>query len=567
MSDTELSRRAQGRLGTILSGKYRLDSVLGVGGMAVVFAATHRNQKRVAIKMLHPELSANEELRARFLREGYAANTVDHPGAVAVLDDDTAEDGAAYLVMERLEGEEVDRLWGQWRRHLPPQLVLALASQLLDVLSAAHGKAIVHRDIKPSNLYVTRDGTVKVLDFGIARVRDAASSGSSATSTGMMLGTPAFMAPEQALGKSSQIDGTTDVWSVGATLFTLLSGSYVHEGESATEVIVLVATQPARSLASVAPHIDPRIVQLVDRALAFHKADRWASAAAMRDAVHDAYVAVFGTRLTKEPLEKLFAAVPPEMAATSHALAGAAPTPAPLPAAYSPPPGTPAWPSPAATPGSMERGAPFPPTRPMTAMPAQAAPPHFGGSAGGPSSMPATTAQPVSSERYDRPAGLPSKTSSAIVVAGLALLGVALVAGVVVVATGRSSGPAAPGGSAVEATVSAPPAPLHRSPLTPATSPSAAAPSAPLPPLLQPASSSSPIPPSPATPKPPVASAPAPVPSARPLPLGGIVDPSRRAPTLPPPAPAAPAGKPAYCATSPTTIDRQGFRVPRPECE
>src|SRR5580658_11320196 len=102
MPNTELEQRAKGRIGTVLCGKYRIDSVLGVGGMAVVFAATHRNQKRVAIKMLHPELSLNEQLKTRFLREGYAANTVDHAGAV--LDDDTAEDGAAYLVMERLEG-------------------------------------------------------------------------------------------------------------------------------------------------------------------------------------------------------------------------------------------------------------------------------------------------------------------------------------------------------------------------------------------------------------------------------------------------------------------------------
>src|SRR6516225_7731397 len=94
MVDDELQHRAQGRIGTVLAGKYHIDGVLGVGGMAVVFAATHRNQRRVAIKMLHPGISVHREARERFLREGYAANTVDHPGAVAVLDDDTAEDGA-----------------------------------------------------------------------------------------------------------------------------------------------------------------------------------------------------------------------------------------------------------------------------------------------------------------------------------------------------------------------------------------------------------------------------------------------------------------------------------------
>jgi serine/threonine-protein kinase len=307
MSENELQHRAEKRIGSVLCGKYRIDSVLGVGGMAVVYAATHRNQKRVAIKMLHPELAMHDELRARFLREGYAANTVDHPGAVAVLDDDAAEDGAAFLVMERLEGEEVDRLWQQRGQRLGVDAVLSIASQLLDVLAVAHAKSIIHRDIKPANLYLTTDGTLKVLDFGIARVRDAATTGQAATSTGMMLGTPAYMAPEQALGKSREIDGTTDNWSVGATMFALLSGRLVHEGETVTELIVKLATQPAPSLAAVAPHVDPRVVEIVDRALGFEKAGRWPSALAMRDAVRAAYLAIFGAKISKEPLERLMA--------------------------------------------------------------------------------------------------------------------------------------------------------------------------------------------------------------------------------------------------------------------
>jgi eukaryotic-like serine/threonine-protein kinase len=333
MSESDLQIRAQGRVGSMLCAKYRLDGVLGVGGMAVVFAATHRNQKRVAIKVLHPELSIHEELRTRFLREGYAANTVDHPGAVAVLDDDTAEDGAAFLVMERLEGDEVDRLWEARGRRLDAQVVLAMTSQLLDVLAAAHAKAIVHRDIKPSNLYVTRDGTLKVLDFGIARVRDAASAGKSATSTGIMLGTPAYMAPEQALGKSNEIDGTTDIWSVGATMFSLLSGRFVHEGENATQLVVMTATTPARSLAVVAPDTDPRLVALVDRALAFQRAGRWPSALAMRDAVRATHAAMFGTKVSKEPLMRLLGVeVDVEVASTMHAPSTppAARTPAPV---------------------------------------------------------------------------------------------------------------------------------------------------------------------------------------------------------------------------------------------
>src|SRR5438309_9755878 len=110
MADAELVKIAEARLGMVLRGKYRLDRVLGIGGMATVYAATHRNKKRVAITMLHPELSIRENIRTRFLREGYVANSVDHPGAVSVLDDDVAEDGSAFLVMELLTGSALDEI-------------------------------------------------------------------------------------------------------------------------------------------------------------------------------------------------------------------------------------------------------------------------------------------------------------------------------------------------------------------------------------------------------------------------------------------------------------------------
>src|SRR5580692_8729612 len=121
MSTDPLEERANGRLGTVLRGKYRLDRVLGVGGMAVVYKATHRNQAEFAIKMLHPELSLNQDVRTRFLREGYAANSVKHPGAVRVVDDDIAEDGAAFLVMELLDGEGVEALWERANHRVPPR--------------------------------------------------------------------------------------------------------------------------------------------------------------------------------------------------------------------------------------------------------------------------------------------------------------------------------------------------------------------------------------------------------------------------------------------------------------
>ena len=300
-ADTELRARAQARIGTVLKGKYHIDSVLGVGGMAVVYVVTHRNQKRFALKILHPEISIRADIRQRFLREGYAANSLHHPGAVAIMDDDVDDDGAAFLVMELLEGAPVEAVWER-QRQLSPSVVLGIADQLLDTLAAAHAKAIVHRDIKPANLFLEHDGTLKILDFGIARVKDA---GANATGTGVTLGTPAFMAPEQAIGRTSEIDGATDLWAVGATMFALLSGHFVHEGESATHLMVIAATQKARSLGTMGVDVPPRVVELVDRALAFSKGDRWQSAVSMRDAVAAAHQALYGGPVSKAPLVTL----------------------------------------------------------------------------------------------------------------------------------------------------------------------------------------------------------------------------------------------------------------------
>lgn len=271
--------------------------------MAAVYAATHRNQAEFAVKMLHPDLSSREDIRTRFLREGYIANSVKHPGAVRVVDDDVAEDGAAFLVMELLDGMSVEDLWFQSERRIPLAPALAIAHQLLDVLSAAHAKTIVHRDIKPANLFVMTSGEVKVLDFGIARLRASSMNSLHATTqSGTMLGTPAFMAPEQARGQTKEVDGRTDVWAVGATLFSLVSGHLVHEAESAPQLLLRAATTPARSLRTVAPDLPPAIVALVDKALAFDKPARWPDSGAMRDALRDACVEALGSPPSRDAL-------------------------------------------------------------------------------------------------------------------------------------------------------------------------------------------------------------------------------------------------------------------------
>jgi eukaryotic-like serine/threonine-protein kinase len=291
--EVDLESSVHARVGSVVVGKYRLDRVLGIGGMAAVYAATHRNQAEFAVKMLHSELSQSEDVRSRFLREGYIANSVKHPGAVRVVDDDVAEDGSAFLVMELLHGLSVEDLWFRAERKMPLRAVLAMADQLLDVLAAAHAKTIVHRDIKPANLFVTTAGDLKVLDFGIARLRDAAGALHATTQSGTMLGTPAFMSPEQALGRSKEIDGQTDVWAVGATLFSLLSGRIVHEAETAPQLLLRAASSHARPLASVAPDIPGSVCALVDRALAFDRGSRWQGAVAMRDALREAYTAAY----------------------------------------------------------------------------------------------------------------------------------------------------------------------------------------------------------------------------------------------------------------------------------
>jgi serine/threonine protein kinase len=294
MLHSDLKLRAKARVGTTLLGKYRLESVLGIGGMAAVYAATHkRNAKRVAIKVLHTEISVSSSLRTYFQREGYAANSVGHRGAVLVDDDDVTEDGAAFLVMELLEGTGVERLQAIHGGRLPVPLAVAIVEQVLEVLSAAHAKGIVHRDIKPANLFLIRDGWVKVLDFGIARVREfAGSTEQTATSEG--IGTPGFMAPEQALGQAEAIDAQTDVWGTGATLFNLLSGELPHTARSAQELRVCNATKPARRIETVVSGIPVAIADVVNRALALDKEARWLSAAQMRSALCEAYASSYG---------------------------------------------------------------------------------------------------------------------------------------------------------------------------------------------------------------------------------------------------------------------------------
>ena len=294
--DTVDMTEARVRIGRTLRDKWHLDALIDVGGMAAVYAATHRNGMRGAVKILHRHRSLDTDIAARFRREGYIANKVSHPSAVRVLDDDVDDDGSVFLVMELLDGSTLRERAGASGGRLPPDEVLLAADQLLDVLAVAHDATIIHRDVKPENVLVTVDGRVKILDFGIARLYEA-SHGHNETMAGLPLGSPAFMSPEQARGRWDLVDAQSDVWSVGATMFTLLSGQDVHSAETVPELLAAIFTTPARSMALALPGTHPALVDVVDRALQLRLADRWPDARAMQVAVREAYRVMYGASL------------------------------------------------------------------------------------------------------------------------------------------------------------------------------------------------------------------------------------------------------------------------------
>jgi serine/threonine-protein kinase len=277
--------KAKERVGQVLRDKWRLDKLLGVGGSAAVYQATHvNNGKRAAVKMLHADLSTNKEVVTRFLKEGYFSNQVDHPGAVSVIDDDRAEDGSVYLVMELLEGHSLER-YVRGKERLTTEQVLDYVDQVLDLLAVAHQKGILHRDIKPANVFLTNQGKIKVLDFGIARLNEPQGDAAPMTQTGTGIGTPSYMPPEQARGRWKDVDARTDVFAVGAMAYALLTGVRPRKAETGNEELLLAMTQPMPKLATVLPDIDPGVAEVVDRACEFEMDRRWPTARAMQQAI------------------------------------------------------------------------------------------------------------------------------------------------------------------------------------------------------------------------------------------------------------------------------------------
>ena len=244
-------------------GQYVLQRELASGAMGVVYVAQHRvTQARAALKLLRPE-AATQETVERFLREVRAAARIGHEGIVQVYDAGRTEEGELFLAMELLQGQTFEERIeaGADRLHC-----MQLLGQLLDPLAAAHAEGIIHRDLKPANVFVARrrDGTeqVKLLDFGIARE----AGGKSVTATGIAIGTPYYMSPEQAT-RPSATGPTADIWSVGVMMYEVLSGEMPFDGETLHAVLLSASVQPHIPVESLSPSLDPDLAALVNKCL------------------------------------------------------------------------------------------------------------------------------------------------------------------------------------------------------------------------------------------------------------------------------------------------------------
>ena len=326
----------EAQVGQVLENKWRIVAVIGEGGMGAVYEAVHvRNGARVAVKLLHLDVARESTAKERFLQEGYAANKVKHQGVVRVLDDGVTREGSFYMVMELLEGHSIERIAEERGGTLSADEVIRYSVALLDVMATAHKAGVVHRDLKPENVFECKDGSIKVLDFGLARVREEANA-KRLTTTGVPMGTPAFMAPEQALAHWDKVDARSDVFAIGATMFTLLTAQLVHRGSTVPEILVSACTKQVPPIQSILPELSPHLAYVIDRALAFAPENRWPDADAMfrglREAISGQLAGRFALRESFDAASttKLDPARPEHAAAGRQAPAVIAQTAAPL---------------------------------------------------------------------------------------------------------------------------------------------------------------------------------------------------------------------------------------------
>jgi serine/threonine protein kinase len=296
------------RIGQIVGGRYRLTHAIGEGAMGEVYRAqVEGSSQEVAVKLLRPERSHDPEAVARFLAEVQAMRAVSHPSIAQVLDSGEADGG--FVVMELLGGESLRTLLRHQGR-VDRGTALAVILPVLEALHAAHRHGVIHRDVKPENIQIrttaepTGDGAgprraraqVMVLDFGIAKVVDGANAIGHQTTIGMVVGTPGYFAPEQAVGET-KIDGRVDVFAVGAVLFEMLTGQRAFDGTSPVAIASRVVNDAVPTLAELNVDAPPELQALLDRSLAKRAADRFPSAKAFAAAVAELAPGELGRRI------------------------------------------------------------------------------------------------------------------------------------------------------------------------------------------------------------------------------------------------------------------------------
>jgi serine/threonine-protein kinase len=273
----------QVREGDLLAGKYRIERVIGVGGMGIVVAARHEQlDQPVAIKFIRDDVLDNDEAVERFLREARSAARLKSEHVARVLDVGRLESGAPYMVMELLEGNDLGQTLTR-DGPMAPEVAVALLLQVCEAVAEAHASGIVHRDLKPENLFLTRTvgGTpkMKVLDFGVSKAVSLVNDPrAKLTRTRAVLGSPLYMPPEQ-LRSSRDVDVRGDVWALGVVLFELLTSRSPFEAETMPELCLKVVSEPPLSLAALRPGLPPGLVGVVDRCLEKDRNLRYANAA------------------------------------------------------------------------------------------------------------------------------------------------------------------------------------------------------------------------------------------------------------------------------------------------
>ncbi len=267
----------------IIGNNLQVEAILGRGGMGTVYRATHTGLDRVvAVKVVNPEVAANTDITQRFAREARLMAKLRHPRAAMIYDLGTLPDGRLFIVMEYVEGITLAEVLKK-ENHLPSQKAVEIAVSICDVLSEAHSLGIIHRDLKPANIMLNNQG-VFVLDFGIAKMLKSDSAESmklSMTGNGSLIGTPYYMSPEQCLGEP--VDARSDLYSLGALLFEMLSGRPPFDEDVFSAIIIKHAMVEAPSLADLRPDIPPALSAAVNKLLAKKPADRPQSAAETKE--------------------------------------------------------------------------------------------------------------------------------------------------------------------------------------------------------------------------------------------------------------------------------------------